>query len=360
MAAVNAIAISIASKVLSVSSSSVRSELESVRNCWFWLLIACTAFVAIGVLLEVAEDWFPPGKPRLDMNLGIFRPSPSIRWRKALINLGWKLVMLGVIGEGIFELATSGADEMLQQFNNTLLAITTDEAGSAAKSAKTAREESTAAKSEADAAKSSAGEALTRAQAAERSLAKAEDDAGKAQTAASRAQGKVEAVAKRAEQIRSDVEAIAPRVLTLEQQRQIGGACLAFKGHNVSVFSYAGDGEGAALGGQIITAFTGRGINVVDTRASSMSLGGFDFGIHVRGPSGELSFMYCLKNALDFIGHLEVAPVNDPLPPRIGATVRGGGQSFIPGTVYVTITVGIKPVPLLSDATAQTGSTKPK
>jgi hypothetical protein len=138
IAAVNAIAISTASKVLS-ESSSVRSELESVRSWWFWLLIACTAIVAIGVLLEVAEDWFPLGKPVLDMNTGISRPSPSIRWRRTLINLGWKLVMLGVIGEGIFEVATSGADEMLQQFNNTLLAITTDRADSASKSADIAR-----------------------------------------------------------------------------------------------------------------------------------------------------------------------------------------------------------------------------
>jgi hypothetical protein len=182
----NAIVISTASKVLSVSSS-VRGELESVRSCFFWLLIACTAIVAIGVVLESAEDWFPSGKPSLDTNTGIFRPSPLIRWRKTVINLGWMLVIIGVIGEGMFEVASSGADEILQNFNNTLLAITTEQAGSAAKSAKAAREESTATKTEADAAKISAGEALTRAHAAERSLAKAEADAGKAQTKAASA-----------------------------------------------------------------------------------------------------------------------------------------------------------------------------
>jgi hypothetical protein len=62
-----------------------------------------------------------------------------------VVNLGWKLVMLGVIGEGIFEVATSGADEMLQQFNNTLLTIATEQAGSAAKSAKIAHDEADAA-----------------------------------------------------------------------------------------------------------------------------------------------------------------------------------------------------------------------
>jgi hypothetical protein len=109
------------------------------------LLIACTAIVAIGVVLESAEDWFPSGKPSLDINTGTFKPSPFIRWRKTVINLGWQLVIIGVIGEGIVEVATSGADEMLQQFNNTQLALTTEQAGSAAKSAKTAHDEANAA-----------------------------------------------------------------------------------------------------------------------------------------------------------------------------------------------------------------------
>jgi hypothetical protein len=50
-----------------------------------------------------------------------------------------------VIGEGLFEAATSRADSNLQSFNDTLLAIATEQAGDAAKSAKIARDEAEAA-----------------------------------------------------------------------------------------------------------------------------------------------------------------------------------------------------------------------
>jgi hypothetical protein len=330
-----------------------------------WL---CAIAVGVGIAGEIVVIVSEHFEGLEDWERGIIRPPDRPpEWRFWFDIVATLIVLGGVFGEAGATAEVASVNSQLRSKtselrakSDQLVAVITEEAGSAAKSAKIAHDEASAVKGIADEARADAKDALVKAQEAQRELGNTEADAAKAQTAASRAQEKVEAVAKRAAQIRSDVEAIAPRVLTLEQQRQIGGACLAFRGHNVSVFSYAGDGEGAALGGQIITAFTGRGINVVDTRASSMSLGGFDFGIHVRGPDGELPFMYCLKDALDFIGHLEVAPVNDPLPPRIGATVHGGGQSFIPGTVYVTIPVGIKPVPLLSDATAQPDSTNPK
>jgi hypothetical protein len=121
-------------------------------------------------------------------------------------------------------------DSQLQDFSNTLLAITTDEAGSAARSATTARKESTAAKSEADTAKQSSGEALTRAHAAERSLAKAEADAGKAQTAAANAlttateavarAGKAEASLGKAEAEAKSADTSAANALALAREAQ--------------------------------------------------------------------------------------------------------------------------------------------
>jgi hypothetical protein len=61
-------------------------------------------------------------------------------------------VILGVLGEGIFEVFTTTADNILQEFNSTLLAITTDQARSAAHSATIAHAESVKAEGKANAA----------------------------------------------------------------------------------------------------------------------------------------------------------------------------------------------------------------
>lgn len=163
---------------------------------------------------------------------------------------------------------------------------------------------------------------------------------------AENAEAKVETLAKRAEVIRKEVNALGPRSLTLDQQQEIRDACPRFRGHNVSVFSYAGDGEGWSLGEQIMAALGSSGINIADARASGLTTGGLDVGIHLRGPNSEKPFMECLKQTLTSIGHLEVAPINDPIP-RGGAGMSGGGQAFVPGIVFITVTVGVKPVPIL-------------
>jgi hypothetical protein len=184
MIATTAIVTSSAFRVL---SASLRDQLTQVRDCFFFLLLACTVLVALGVALEEADNWLPSGRPRLNTFNGSFSPSPWVEWKRRLARLGWILILLGVTGEGLFEGWTSWTDGTLQDWSNTLLLNAEALTGNAAKSAKTAREESTAAKSEANAAKLASGEALKRAHAAERSLAKAEDDAGKAQTAAANA-----------------------------------------------------------------------------------------------------------------------------------------------------------------------------
>jgi hypothetical protein len=47
---------------------------------------------------------------------------------------------------------------------------------------------------------------------------------------------------------------------------------------------------------------------------------------------------------------LKVFPVNDP-EPRVAAVMGGGGQSFTnPHAVFVTVRVGIKPLPILAKA----------
>ncbi len=139
---------------------------------------------------------------------------------------------------------------------------------------------------------------------------------------------------------------VAPRSLSLEQQRLIASACSRFHGRGVLVSSYGMDGEGAALGGQIISVLRSAGITVADARASIVVTGGFEMGVHVRGPDVERDLVSCLGNALSSIGKLKVT-LND-LPPRFGGGMGGGGQSFPAGTVFVTVMIGIKPVPILA------------
>lgn len=140
---------------------------------------------------------------------------------------------------------------------------------------------------------------------------------------------------------------VAPRSLSVDQQRQIAETCRQFAGHRVLVSSYGLDGEGAAIGAQIIVLL--RSVlgneNVLDSRAGTVVTGGFQFGIHLRGPESESDFIRALSNALVSTGHLQTF-VNQPVP-RMGAAMRGGGEAFPAGTVFVDIMVGIKPVPLM-------------
>jgi hypothetical protein len=118
---------------------------------------------------------------------GSFSPSPWVERKRRLTRLGWILILLGVIGEGLFEGATSWADSKLQDWSNTLLLNAEALTGNAAKSAKIAHEEANAVKGIADEARADAKDALVKAQAAQRELAHAETDANKAQTLATNA-----------------------------------------------------------------------------------------------------------------------------------------------------------------------------
>jgi hypothetical protein len=104
------------------------------------------------------------------------------------------------------------------------------------------------------------------------------------------------------------------------------------------------------LAAQIIVALRTAEVVVADSRGSEIVAGGFDSGVHVRAPVAELDFAVAIAGALSKIGKLTVFPVNDP-EPRVGAAMGGGGQSFTnPQAVFVTIRVGIKPLPILPKA----------
>jgi len=190
--------------------------------------LACTGIVAIGVILEEAEGWVPQGKAHFDETTEVFNPGSLIEFRKRLAKFGWVLIVLGVIGEGLFEGATSWTDGILQDFSNTLLAITTEQAGNAAKSAKIAHDEADAVKGIADEARVDAKDALAKAKSAQLELARAEADARKAQalatdalttaTDASTRAGKAEASLEKAETEAKDAENSASGALDIARE----------------------------------------------------------------------------------------------------------------------------------------------
>ena len=151
---------------------------------------------------------------------------------------------------------------------------------------------------------------------------------------------------------------VAPRSLSLNQQRLIVDALRKFSGQPVIVSSYGLDGEGANIGAQIISVLGSAGIEVTDNRASIITTGGFENGIHIRGP--QCALLSGLDFAFSKIGELKVF-VNDPTTFRAGATMggraeirgnaaMGGGGGIVsvpvPTSGPISIMVGIKPVPI--------------
>ncbi|MGA9802146.1 MAG: hypothetical protein WBQ46_02740 [Terriglobales bacterium] len=130
---------------------------------------------------------------------------------------------------------------------------------------------------------------------------------------------------------------IAPRRLTIAQQREIAGACRRFSGRSVSVVTYSLDAEGAVLGKQIIAALQAGGMKVGDQTASLMPLGGFSLGVHVSGSEQDL--VIGLSEILKSLGHLVVAPPGSQ--PQQAPSISTGPA---PGAGSATVLVGIKPV----------------
>jgi hypothetical protein len=121
-----------------------RSDLQNLRDSYFNLLLMSTAVVFFGVLLEgpeifreIAEEVRRLLPPRLRLNSATGVPvvqHESGRWIRvsSLFRvsslLGWALVIIGVIGEGVFEGLMSKADGSLGTFNEILLSSTIDRA----------------------------------------------------------------------------------------------------------------------------------------------------------------------------------------------------------------------------------------
>jgi hypothetical protein len=235
-------------------------------------------------------------------------------WGPICIIAGGLLITVGVAGELFVQRVASRQETALRKANDELFSGLNTEAARARKDA---------------------GDSIERSSKADERASLNEKEAARL--------GK-EAEAERLERVKLEA-AVAPRSLSLEQQKSIAAAMQKFHQHGVLVTSYGLDGEGAALAGQVISCLRSAGITVADARASIMVTGGFESGVHVRGPDVERDFVSAFGNALTAIGKLQVA-LNDPQP-KFGSAMGGGGQSFTPGSVFITVTVGVKPLPIL-------------
>src|SRR5579863_6713027 len=221
----------------------VRSEFEAFRDGWFNWLLFWTAVVAVGLLFELPEIWHDTvdairalvGKPK----------GPEIApWMKLLVSVGWLLIVVGVSGEFVADSLVSKADGIVQTFDEILIAD---------------------AQRQTELAKIRAGGAYERAAQNEKEAAQLRNDA---------------AVMK-AENL--NLEAIVqPRAISIEDQRKIADTCGQFKNHDALIESYGMDTEAFATGFQIIAVLQTMKVVVADARASKITTGPMETGIHVR------------------------------------------------------------------------------
>jgi hypothetical protein len=87
-----------------------RNDLQGSRDWYFGWLRISTTVVAVGVILEEADE-FPFRKHRFVISRGDLVPRYRlIHCLKWIAKIGWFLIIVGVIGEGIFESFVSKTD----------------------------------------------------------------------------------------------------------------------------------------------------------------------------------------------------------------------------------------------------------
>lgn len=268
------------------------AALEKSLHRWESLLFVATLLVVVGLILEYFHQVRELVKKR------------PIKWKSIMEIVGAVFVVLGVSGELLIQHKASAVETSLQSVSRNIEGLLNLKIA------------------DANAAASKAG-ALAESERLERV--------------------KLEAI-------------VAPRSLSLEQQRKMATSCSKFRGRRAIVTSYGLDLEGIALGGQIIAILKSAGVDVVDSRASIVEVGAFEIGVRVRGPASEQDFVSALGDALSSVGKLQVS-INDSSPsgggavmPRqsgAGGFIYGGGVAVPAGRPFVTVMVGIKPIPIL-------------
>ncbi len=303
--------------------SSIKS-LESSSKSLESLLYFFVALVVIGVVLEV---WFVIWEYRIEFKefqRGTIRSpqKPSIR-KLCFELLGAALVAIGVAGELGVDIKSGAIQTRLRTKNGELIQILEGATSAALVNALSFESQIAAAKAQQKTAEGKIAVAYGEAEKA-RQLAEAD---------------KLE---------REKLEAlIAPRSLSLEQQRKIAAALKqpflaprVLLVRIVSVVTYGLDAEAMVLGTQIASVLHSAGIVTIDNRGKRIPLGRFELGIHIRGPETQREFMSNLGNALENIGKLKVF-INDPLPDGW----KMGSENEPPDTV--SILVAVKPPPII-------------
>lgn len=119
----------------------IRLSLEAESRKWFvWLLIA-GAVVALGCILEIPETRFSLMQWwRQKRGLPSEEENPT-SWRIPAASIGLLLVILGVLGEVVFEGLSSNADARLRTHESEVLSNAETQAGSANERASEAQRE---------------------------------------------------------------------------------------------------------------------------------------------------------------------------------------------------------------------------
>jgi len=265
----------------------IRSDLQTIRASHFAWLIAATAVVLIGVCLEGPEAILAHPK----------------HWAKRLGRTGWLLIVLGLAGEGAFEMLVSSADASLGDFKDILMFATQREAENAGALSTAAQQR--------------ASEADERTSINEREAAKLRE----------------RAEAEKLERLKLEAF-VSPRVLTIDQRQRIATAVNRFGTRTIVVSSYGQDEEGFLRATQIVAVLRAAGISVIDERASTIVSGGFISGVNVRGHLAEEKFVVEVVQALRTIGDLRVTINGPPVSPEAmdsgGVLIRGGPIAFCP------------------------------
>jgi len=132
---------------------------------------------------------------------------------------------------------------------------------------------------------------------------------------------------------------IAPRRLTLEQQKAISDSLAAFSGRRVKIESYAFDVEGRLLAKQISASFS-PWIPVDDAIGALTPMGGSKLTEGISVTSDDMSFRDAITASLKTIGKLKA----DNEPPQFGAGSMVMARSNAQPTDALVF-VGVKPLP---------------
>jgi hypothetical protein len=250
---------------------------------------------------------------------------------KRVAKLGWILIVVGVMGEGAFEVLVSRADNGLHQFDEAVLNEARREAGDAATSAKIAREEADAASAEAETAKTAGGIAVSKSDRANAVAGKALGTSKTATNAASEVREKVEAVAEQADDIDRKLWQTEYLVSSrsLRNKELLITTLRRFNRKKVVLKSFIGDAEGWDLCNSLFNAAATAEMDPVNNCGKEYFSPPLLTGILIFGSTKQEieEFMHIIADAVDPGG--------------------AGGMSPEPGST-LTIRVGIK-VPYLRD-----------